>query len=307
MARPPDEPVRDLTEAEIARYREDGVVCLRTILPPDWVDRMAQAIDATVADPPPIVAAFSRQHEGFTGGIFLWKQEAAYHDFLYHAPTARIAARAMGATRVNAFFDHLFVKEPGCFLPTPWHQDLPYWPLKGTQICTVWAPFDPVSQETSGLEFVAGSHKWPQDFKPQAITKGAIDGDISGLEDPPDIEAERDRHDIRSWDMEPGDVLLFHGRILHGAGANASLAHRRRALATRWSGDDITWDPRPWKLQLLWDAGLAPGDPLGGPLFPQILPVRPGDDDGDRFPGPDLPPQDRLRAFLTRQARARPG
>lgn len=301
MTGEPDHPLRDLSKTEIAAYRRDGVVCLRGVLPDFWLDKMGRAIDATIKSPPKLVRAFSRQDEGFTGGIFLWKQEAPYHDFVYRSPVSRLAQQAMGSRRVNCFFDHLLVKEPGCELPTPWHQDLPYWPLKGTQICSIWAPFDPVTRENAGLEFIAGSQEWPQDFKPQTISKGAIDGELSELEDPPDVEGNRDQYNIVGWDMMPGDVLLFHGRILHGAGANTSPDIRRRSLATRWTGDDITWDPKPWKLRILWEDGLAPGDAMGGSLFPQILPHSLGHEGPREFTGPVAPSEKRLTEFLARQ------
>ncbi|MFQ5983877.1 MAG: phytanoyl-CoA dioxygenase family protein [Woeseiaceae bacterium] len=204
---------------------------------------------------------------------------------------------------MNCFFDQLFVKEPGCEVPTPWHHDLPYWPLRGNQICSIWAPFDPVTSLSSGLEFIRGSHRWPQNFKPQAITKGAIDAEESGLEDMPDIEAHRDEYDIVSWDMAPGDLLLFHGRVVHGAGGNASVDTRRRAISTRWAGDDIRWDPRPGTLRLLWEPDLQPGAPLGGTIFPRIAPRSLDKEGPDEFAGPEMPDESRLDALRAKQAK----
>jgi len=70
----------------------------------------------------------------------------------------------MGATRVNFFYDQLLVKEPGTREGTPWHQDQPYWALSGLQVCSLWLPLDPVSEEV-GVEYVCGSHRWPE-FSP---------------------------------------------------------------------------------------------------------------------------------------------
>jgi ectoine hydroxylase-related dioxygenase (phytanoyl-CoA dioxygenase family) len=33
----------------------------------------------------------------------------------------------------------------------------------------------------------------------------------------PDFDANRDSFDISSWDYEPGDVIVFHGHVLHSA------------------------------------------------------------------------------------------
>jgi hypothetical protein len=71
--------------------------------------------------------------------------------------------------------------------------------------------------------------------------------------------------------MEPGDVLLFHPLVVHGSGGNSSATRRRRALATRWLGDDVVYAPRRATMPLLFDHGLRAGDRIGGPFFPRIL------------------------------------
>jgi ectoine hydroxylase-related dioxygenase (phytanoyl-CoA dioxygenase family) len=40
----------------------------------------------------------------------------------------------MRARKINLFHEHVLVKEPGTLEPTPWHHDLPYWTLEGTQV-----------------------------------------------------------------------------------------------------------------------------------------------------------------------------
>ena len=49
-----------------------------------------------------------------------------------------------GARAINFFYDFMFVKEPGTREVTRWHQDEPYWAVKGEQVCSVWLPLDPV-------------------------------------------------------------------------------------------------------------------------------------------------------------------
>ena len=39
----------------------------------------------------------------------------------------------------------------------------------------------------------------------------------------------------------PGDAVVFHGRLVHGAGGNASAGRRRRTLALRFAGEDARW------------------------------------------------------------------
>ena len=43
------------------------------------------------------------------------------------------------------WYDQLFVKEPGTLDPMPWHHDLPYWPFRGSQVCSVWLAIEDVT------------------------------------------------------------------------------------------------------------------------------------------------------------------
>ena len=75
----------------------------------------------------------------------------------------------------------------------------------------------------------------------------------------PDIDALRDSFDILSWDYELGDVLLFHGNILHSALGGVALDHPRRSC-------QAISDPLP-----LNDFDLKDGQSLGE--FPEVFPV----------------------------------
>ena len=76
----------------------------------------------------------------------------------------------------------------------------------------------------------------------------------------------------------PGRVHLLVGaldahvaaRLLHGAPPNNSKASRRRAYLQRWTGADVTYNPRPDLQRMLRDPGIAPGDPLDCDLFPLV-------------------------------------
>ena len=47
-----------------------------------------------------------------------------------------------------------------------------------------------------------------------------------------------------SWDIEPGDALIFNGNMLHGAGGCEHNPNRRRAFASMWGGPDLLYiDP----------------------------------------------------------------
>lgn len=298
-----DLPLRDLTASEIDTYRTDGVVCARGLFPQLWVDRMRCAVDRAVAGPTSYGAEVSLKEKGFSGDLFLWKTLDDFRDFVYQSPAASIAAQVLGAARIRFFYDQLFVKPPGCHVATPWHHDITFWPISGEQVCSIWMTFDRVDRRSSGLEFVRGSHRWTRRFK--AVTPDfnpyMMDSD---LEDPPDIDDHRTDYDLVSWNMDPGDVLIFDGLVVHGSTGNHTTDRPRRAFSTRWAGDDIRFAPRHATMPLFWSHGLEPGDPLSGPLFPQVLPHVIASEGETRARGPEPPDRERVAAILDEIATA---
>ena len=86
------------------------------------------------------------------------------------------------------------------------------------------------------------------------------------LPEVPDIEASRSDYDIIWFDLEPGDCTVHHALTVHGAPGNASQSMRRRAYVTRWTGDDVIYNPRPNLMKILYDPGIECGAPLDSKL-----------------------------------------
>ncbi len=251
-------------------YEADGVVCLRQAFPRDWIEALREATEAAMARPGPNADDYTPPGAPgrFFGDLDLWRRHETFRRFVFESPAAAITAQIMGASRINFFYDQLLVKEPGTRERTPWHQDQPYWAVSGRQVCSIWLPLDEVSRQT-GVEYVAGSHDWGREFVPQHFKDGsAYEGrDLPPL---PDIDAARDDYRILAFDMSPGDCLVFQAMIVHGAQGNSSLERRRRALATRWLGDDARYCVRGGETAIpTSDPGLKHGDMMDCEAFPR--------------------------------------
>lgn len=264
-----------IDEQTIRRYCEDGAVVLRGLLDAATVERLREAVQTVLRDLSPHGNEYSKPGEArFAQDMFMAQRPddagAVFRHLVHESPMGEAAARLMGAHQVRFFYDQMFVKEPGSVAPTPWHQDLPYWPLQGDQICGLWCPLDPVDVDSGAVEYIRGSHRsgrWyrPRHFGGDAGYEGA-DGDTM-----PDIDATVDPADRLSWMLQPGDAIAFHGLVIHGAGGNRSAGRRRRAVSLRWMGDDAVFDDRPGTYP--FDvAGQVPGTPLRGTLYPQVWP-----------------------------------
>jgi ectoine hydroxylase-related dioxygenase (phytanoyl-CoA dioxygenase family) len=265
----PSRPLRPTTDDERETYLRDGVVRLRAVFPEEWLSFLGEAVDEAMASPGPNAEEYTASggRGRFFGDLELFERLPKFRRFALESPAAEIAGTILGAKQVNFFYDQLLVKEPGTRERTPWHQDQPYWAVSGFQVCSLWLSLDPVPEEV-GVEYVLGSHRWPA-YSPYHFRDGTPYRD-TGLPPLPDIEAERERFPIARFSMEPSDCLVFQAMIVHGSPGNSS-PYRRRALATRWTGDDARYSRRSGEVAIpTKDPGLADGDRLDSERFPCV-------------------------------------
>ena len=116
------------------------------------------------------------------------------------------------------------------------------------------------------LELVPGSHRGPL-YNPTAFhpndVKAAMfdDGVWPAL---PDIASERAKWPIGSWEMKPGDILIFHLAMLHGGAG--TRGGRRRSLSLRFFGDHAFCAARP-EMGVADDDKLQREDSGGDPML----------------------------------------
>ena len=268
-----DPSLRSITEQEIQTFEEDGIVCLREMFSPDWVEKMRQAAETSMAKPGDLHAELSaeRGEAGrFFHDTFIWQRNETCRDFVFRSPAAHIAQQIMRSQKINIFFDQWLIKEPGTSTKTPWHHDMTYWPIDGFQICTIWLALDDVRAESGAVEYIKGSHKWGKKFRPASF--GDNNQYTENIPNVPDIESERERYDIAQFELSPGDCTVHHGLIVHAAPGNKTAATRRRAHTSRWTGDDVSFYPREGLQEMPpFPPELASGDPIDSDLWPRIV------------------------------------
>jgi ectoine hydroxylase-related dioxygenase (phytanoyl-CoA dioxygenase family) len=60
---------------------------------------------------------------------------------------------------------------------------------------------------------------------------------------------------------------------VHGAPGNSTIDRRRRAYATRWTGDDVVFAPREGQAAISVNPPtVLPGQPLDSEVFPRLWP-----------------------------------
>ncbi len=271
---------RGLITPEIReQYKRDGVVFLRQALHPEWLLLIELGLQRVLGSGAQFKHKFFPGESGeFTETVRNFEHSFELQRLMYDSPIADMMSLLLGSERIWYYSDEFFIKE-GKGNRTPWHQDMPYWPLEGEQIASMWISLDPLPKELC-LEMIPGTHRTTRydGFSPREVS---IDPTLPyyGEELPPlpDIEAERDKWNIVSFDIEPGDVILLHPGVLHGGGWTPE-GGRRRAITIRCYGEDIVYAKRPsTRPTVPLTPGLSqllkPGDPLRSPWYPQLRPV----------------------------------
>ena len=258
-----------LAAVQIDAFGRDGAVPLRGLISAADINDLRNSVDRLLERPSPRakIATAAGDAGQFLEDFCNWNEVDAFRRVCLSGPLPAAAAALMGAREVRFYHDHVLVKTGGATTPTPWHQDQPYYNIDGHQTVSFWIPLDPVGRDST-LEFLAGSHlgPWlmPRSFADRE-SKWFPNGSLGEL---PDIEADRARHPILGWALEPGDAVAFHMLTLHAAGGSKS---RRRVFSARYIGDDVRHAPRPWvtspEFPGLADS-LPGGAPMNHPLFP---------------------------------------
>lgn len=244
-------------------YKKNGVVVVRKALSDEWLEHLRGAVEQEL-----------ERNERYFAYRNMRTNPGRFQDFCLNSGIGHIVADLARSSQTSLVFDQMFVKEPGTKTQTGWHTDQPYWPIDGP-IMTTWIALDYVDADNGALEFIPGSHAWGKKYRPFTTDKlGAfvkyLKQDDPQYSDMPDFEAERDQHEIVSWDLEPGDLLAFDGFIVHSAQGNRTSTRRRRGYAVRFATDNARYDPDQGVADWLEDDDIRPGEPYVSNKFPLV-------------------------------------
>ena len=233
-------PARDWPKA--ARMLEDdGVVFLKSALGPPELALIGKEFAYSVSHPSAKAVNF---YPGENATFFEDTGQRMLPMVRETGIDAMVAA-LFGVDDLWYMGEQLFLKENGFSRRTPWHQDTSYLRMMGSQLVACWVTLDPLPKEHC-LEFVRGSHKGTL-YNGSAFAAHDDTAPLykdSQLPRLPDIQKHREDFDILAWDMDPGDLIVFHLGMLHG-GAGTMPGMRRRTVSLRFMGPNVVYDGRP--------------------------------------------------------------
>ena len=132
--------------AAIDRFQEDGAVLLRGVFEA-WVEPLRAGLERNLRAPQDYAFPCESAPAGEPGRFFdsycNWLLIPEYLDHVRsNSCAASMAGQLMRSHRAQFFHEHAFCKEPGTQRATPWHQDLPYYCVNGTQTVSLYVSLD---------------------------------------------------------------------------------------------------------------------------------------------------------------------
>ncbi|TDD19230.1 phytanoyl-CoA dioxygenase family protein [Kribbella turkmenica] len=207
------------------RYDADGFVLVRGLFSPDECERLREhymvlrqrgsysgddsGIEAGARDPLKRYPRMTHVHR--------WDETTL--QWLIDQRLDKVMTEILG-TSPYAVQTMIFFKPPGS-RGQALHQDNFYLKAEPGTCLAAWMALDPVDEANGGLQVVPGSHRWPILCTEKADTTISYT-DVTVPLPAPDAAV--------LVEMEPGDVLFFHGALVHGSAPNVTPDRFRRAL-----------------------------------------------------------------------------
>lgn len=254
-------PTYPLSDQQVSFYRENGFIQLFDVLAPDELAAAREALadaDRLQLDARHHTSKLNSEYEKvFVQKVNLWLVHDGMRAYVHSPKIANIARRLAGFRQTRLWHDHALTKMPGDSKESPWHQDLPYWPMAEPGALSCWMALDDVDVPNGCMQFVPESHSWGL-FEPIRLVDAQ---DLFGLVPEPEVK------DFTPFvaRMPAGSCTFHNGLTFHYAGPNTT-DKPRRAIITIYMDGDTTYNGKP---HVVTDGlGLAAGQPLHHEVFP---------------------------------------
>lgn len=260
----------EVTKTQVDFYRNHGFVQLNNVLTEAQIDELSWYLDDVMLNEDDRIAA-AKQGTAFyrilNSRMNTWRESAGMAKYTLNPVLADIALQLSGADGVRLFHDQAFWKMPGDSKATPWHQDATYFPMKESDVLTMWIPLDDVDESNGCLSFVPNSHRAGK------LTNVDFVNPIDIFELAAQAGADAELRKPVVVPLRKGSCTVHHGLTFHYAFANRT-EKPRRVLTIVYMSAEATFDGRS-DHELTRGLGYRDGEPLRGRLFP-VLAARGG-------------------------------
>jgi phytanoyl-CoA hydroxylase len=217
---------RGFSEREVEAFQRDGFLVARGLAQPQTVAAVRRlAEDHLAARVEPLELEADLHYPGApasreaAGGHVVRRLLQAYprdpvFQRWFNSPEMSTRLRQLLGPTVlmpTAHHNCIMTKQPRFSSDSLWHQDIRYWRYSRRELVTAWLALGPEHARNGGLQLIPGSHRLA--FGPERFDEA-----LFFRPDLPENEALLAQR--QAVELQAGDVLFFHCRLLHAATRN---------------------------------------------------------------------------------------
>jgi hypothetical protein len=260
-----------LTEEQISFFEENGYLAGVRVLSDEQVDRLCEQLDLLMDPQSPGNHLFHEFHSNESKDPALvlfhalgaWRIQPGFHDLLWN-PAFIIPAMQLLGGPIRFWHDQLFCKPAFHGGVVAWHQDYSYW-TRTTPLAhlTCWIGLDDSTRDNGCLQYIPGSHRWPD------LPITGLTGEMEAIRE---ILTEEHKRLFKPVHIElrRGECTFHHARTIHGSEANLTPNPRRATLINTFRDGVCSATDEPL---LAGVPVIPPGEKMDGQFFP-LLEIR---------------------------------
>jgi len=220
-----------LTDEQISFFEENGYLAGVRVLSDEQVDRLCEQLELLMDPESPGNHLFHEFHSNESKDPALvlfhalgaWRIQPGFHDLLWN-PAFIIPAMQLLGGPIRFWHDQLFCKPAFHGGVVAWHQDYSYW-TRTTPLAhlTCWIGLDDSTRDNGCLQYIPGSHRWPD------LPITGLTGEMEAIHE---ILTEEQKRLFKPVHIElrRGECTFHHARTIHGSEANLTPKPRRATL-----------------------------------------------------------------------------
>lgn len=233
-----------MTPRQRENFHRDGFLLLPRLAPASlwqpirrlaeqWLEELAEPVEFESDLQYPGAPRSRSEQGGLTARRLLqvYQRHSWIQRWVHYPPLVEKLQAILGTPLLMPLAHHncLMSKHPAYSSDSGWHQDLRYWSYQRGELITAWLALGEENANNGGLRLIPGSHRHrfeEQAFDEQRFFRTDLDDNQAWLKQALAVE------------MQAGDVLLFHSRLLHAASRNQGTETKLAAVFTFRHADD---------------------------------------------------------------------
>ncbi|ORU93478.1 MAG: hypothetical protein A6F72_06980 [Cycloclasticus sp. symbiont of Poecilosclerida sp. N] len=234
-----------LTDMQYQQFLRDGFVKVAGLAPVDLCERMKVLVDESIE---PALGPLEYEaevnylgapsHRDSEGGetprrlLGAYARDEIFRKWARTLDVVKTVKQLLGATKLLLTQNHhncIMTKLPKFSSETDWHQDIRYWNFDRPELINVWLALGSEVVENGGMRLIPGSHE-------MAFDREQLNADLFLRKDLPENQVLVETAvDVQ---MKAGDVLFFHCRTFHAAGANKTNKAKYSVVFSYYAADN---------------------------------------------------------------------